>query len=544
MREAWGLQRLTGSDRILAELYRIIPPGIKVIDHAFARVFWDLNKVERSLRNQLKEKTELEEKLKRDQKRLQDIINSLGDAVIVMNREMIIEAVNAEYAAMTGIPEDSVLGQRCGGQACGRGDPGTGKDNPCLFEEVIREGKPRRCLHIVGGAEGRESYYEVSATPLFDADGDLVRVVETFHRVTEQVRLKRETKESAQRFRQFIDSAHDLIIMKDLEGRYLVINRRAARLFDRSPEECIGKTDRELFGPRMGEMFSRRDREVIESRQHISRKEVLELGENKRYLDTFRFPLLDYKGDCRGVCSISRDVTEQRSLERGLIESAKFAALGKLAAGVAHEINNPLSGILSFIEDLLQDVEDGDPRKRDYEVILREALRCRRIVRDLLDYARLQKPVRCPVQINDVVRRVLNMVSNQAAFRNIELSMDLSSPMRPVNIDSGQMQQVLLNLVINAVDAMNGKGRVAVATRYLGAPRKVLVSVSDHGCGIPAGNLGRIFEPFFSTKGPQGNGLGLTVVTSIVEQHGGKVDIDTELGRGTTFRISLPVSEP
>lgn len=373
---------------------------------------------------------------------------------------------------------------------------------------------------------------------------DLYRLMRPGIRIMDHslARVFWDLNESVQLFQRFLDSAHDLITMKDLEGRYLFINPVAAESFNRRPEDFIGKTDRDLFSPSVAALFAGKDREVLDNLAHICHEETLTIEGKRYHLNTVRFPLLDYKGDCRGVCSISRDVTAQENLQRGLIQSEKLAALGKLAAGVAHEINNPLSGILAFIEDLLLDVDPNDPVRRDYEVIRREALRCRRIVRDLLDFARLHRPIRERIDLNGIVRRVLNLVAKQAAFRNIAFDLRLCPSVREVNVDAGQMQQVILNLVMNASDAMDGTGTITIETGCLEHPQEVFLTVSDHGCGIPEENLPKIFEPFFSTKGPRGNGLGLPVIQSIVEQHAGTISVTTEVGKGTTFKISLPAA--
>lgn len=362
-------------------------------------------------------------------------------------------------------------------------------------------------------------------------------------RLQEKIELEARLQESVQRFEQFVNAAHDLIVLKDLDGRYLFINPVAAALFGLRPEEFLGKTDRELFEPGLAELFEKRDRSLLETGRTFSREESLVLGGRRVYLHTVRFPLLDHKGHVVGVGVISRDVTEQKRLQRSLIQSEKLAAVGKLAAGIAHEINNPLSGIITFVEDLLIDVDPADPVRRDYEVIYREALRCRQIVRDLLDYTRLQHPVRQGIDINTVIRRAHGLVSKQAAFRNVDFEFRLSAAPVEVQADPGQMQQVLLNLVMNASEAMDGKGTITIVSGRSGAGRRVFFEVADTGCGIPQDQLEKIFEPFYSTKGARGNGLGLSVVQSIVDQHGGRIRVRSTVGRGTVFRIELPARE-
>lgn len=356
--------------------------------------------------------------------------------------------------------------------------------------------------------------------------------------------LERETEQSEHRFRQFLDAAHDMIVMKDLSGRYLFINQQAAAMTGKSPEDFLGRTDPEVLPAGLAEQIMARDREVMEEKSHVSRGERLVIGGKEHFLDTVRFPLLDYKEDVIGVASISRDVTEQKQLHRELIQSERLAAVGKLAAGIAHEINNPLTGILTFIESLLLDAASDDPNREDYEVIMRETMRCRRIVRDLLDYSRLEKPRRVHSQLNRLVERAVSLVGKQAEFHDIKFEWDLEEDLPEVLVDPNQIQQVILNLVINAKDAMDKAGTIYLRTRLEDSKENVLLDVEDQGRGIAPEKYKTIFEPFFTTKGAQGNGLGLPVVMRIVEQHQGKVSVGSEEGKGSTFRITLPAAGP
>jgi two-component system, NtrC family, sensor kinase len=408
---------------------------------------------------------------------------------------------------------------------------------------VIKTGQPYVVVRYDEKGQGAPGYYEITASPIFDEDGEIVQVVETSRPVTEQIILKRATEESEQRFRQFVDAAHDLITMKNAEGRYLVINPRAAALFGREPGEFIGRTDREVLGAKVARLMAKKERQVIQGGAYQTCQESLLIDGNEHYLDTVRFPLFDYEGKLSGVASISRDVTDHRRLERELIQSEKLAAVGKLAAGVAHELNNPLTGVLTFAEDLLIDAPEDDPRREDYETILREAMRCRQIVRDLLDYSRMEKPHRQDTNLNRVVERAIALAAKQAVFRDVQLDLDLQDDLPAVLADPNQMQQVIVNLVTNAADAMDHRGPLRIVTRCCNAVRSVNLCVSDKGCGIPADDVAQIFEPFYSTKGAQGNGLGLPVVASIIEQHNGRIDVDSQVGVGTTFTVTLPCAD-
>jgi two-component system NtrC family sensor kinase len=237
-------------------------------------------------------------------------------------------------------------------------------------------------------------------------------------------------------------------------------------------------------------------------------------------------------------------VTESQQLQEELVESEKHAAVGKLAAGVAHELNNPLTGILTFSEELLEDSPKDSPLREDLEIIVRETFRCRQIVRDLLDFSRQARPNPQILPVEPVVKKAVQLVNKQAAFHDIDFVMQFEDGLH-VQADFNQLQQVILNLVINARDAMDGKGVLKVRSRSFPERRRVVVDVEDEGCGIPPGQIDKIFEPFFSTKGQRGNGLGLAAVRSIVEQHKGEISVQSKEGAGSTFSILLPaVSGP
>jgi two-component system NtrC family sensor kinase len=224
-----------------------------------------------------------------------------------------------------------------------------------------------------------------------------------------------------------------------------------------------------------------------------------------------------------------------------LLRSEKLSSLGKLAAGVAHEINNPLMGILSFAEDLQDELPENDPRREDCDVIIREALRCRGIVRRLLDFARPEAPSFERVALNRVARQALALVSRQADFRNVRVDVLLEPELPPVGADANQLQQVVLNLIVNARDAVGTRGRISISTHSLTGGDRVELVVDDTGNGVPEELREKIFEPFFSTKKDRGTGIGLGVSRSIAEAHGGHLLVADAPSGGARFRLILPI---
>jgi len=246
------------------------------------------------------------------------------------------------------------------------------------------------------------------------------------------------------------------------------------------------------------------------------------------------------------------DMTRKLSeAQRQIYQSEKLAAVGQLAAGVAHEINNPLTGVLTYASFLLKRAEDKPEFKEDLDVIVRETKRCRQIVRGLLDFARQMPPEKQACDLVEIVERAVQIVQVQLAARRVELRKQLRADLPQVHVDANQIQQVLVNLLLNASDAIgDGGGAITLgadlAPQEDGAgdrARQIEVWVRDTGSGIAPANLEKIFDPFFSTKGRKGTGLGLAVAWGIIEKHNGRIEVQSEVGKGTTFRVLLPIPE-
>jgi two-component system NtrC family sensor kinase len=237
---------------------------------------------------------------------------------------------------------------------------------------------------------------------------------------------------------------------------------------------------------------------------------------------------------------VEERTAELRRMQAQMIQSEKMVAIGKLAAGVAHEINNPLTGVLTNSSLMLEDLPDDHPWREDLQTIVNETLRCRKIVKGLLDFSRQTKPQRTLLNMDQVVEDVLALVRNQTVFRSIRLSWNLDPHLPDVLADADQMRQVVLNIVLNAAEAMVQGGELRVSSSADRVRGTVDVAIADTGPGIPDEVRARIFEPFFTTK-KTGTGLGLAVAYGIMERHRGELLIDTARGKGTTFTIRLPI---
>ena len=230
----------------------------------------------------------------------------------------------------------------------------------------------------------------------------------------------------------------------------------------------------------------------------------------------------------------------------------KLASVGLLAAGIAHELNNPLTGVLTFSTLVRKNLPDDSPEAEDLDLVIQETRRCAGIIRRLLDFAREKAPEKNYADLNRLIEKTVQLIAQSAQAADIEINMDLDESLPPVWMDENLVEQVIMNMLVNAEHSIQGGGRITVRTRLLddqrhGGRDKAAVAtaeltIADTGCGIPAEDLQKIFDPFFTTKGVgKGTGLGLSVSHGTIEAHGGSIEVESTVGEGTEFRIYLPL---
>ena len=259
------------------------------------------------------------------------------------------------------------------------------------------------------------------------------------------------------------------------------------------------------------------------------------------YYSISTYPLTE-NGDVIGAIEISRDITKDINIQKTMINQEKLASIGRLSAGVAHEINNPLTTILTTAMLLQEDLDPHDPSYHELDTIAKEALRCRKIVTSLLDFARQSKPMKKESKVNDLIQESVALTRKQAAFKDVNLTQQLADNLPSIFLDSGQIQQSIINLVLNAIEATDPGGSITVTSRFEIRKKNIEITIIDTGEGISAEDLDKIFDPFYTTK-PEGTGLGLAITLGIIEQHGGTIEVDSKKGRGSTFKIKLPVNQ-
>jgi two-component system NtrC family sensor kinase len=350
-------------------------------------------------------------------------------------------------------------------------------------------------------------------------------------------------RSSEERYRSLIESAEDMIYTVDKECKILSVNKYYERITGKRAEYIIGKSILDALQYQDPEAICRILRKVLETSKSVSREELVRIGEKDYWLDTKYKPFYTSGDRIGAVLVIARDVTEHKSMEAQLFHAEKLASLGSLSAGVAHEMNNPIAIILGFTEMLLERFPEGSKEHDILNTIERQGNNCKRIVENLLAFARLPQKSTIETDVLDDLQKVVNVVMNTLLTKKIDLKTDIEEDLPAVKGDSQQLEQVFLNIINNAVAAMDGGGTLTVSARHI--HDKVCIDFKDTGHGISPENMDKIFEPFFTTKKVgEGTGLGLSVSYGIVKKFGGDIQVKSKVGnnRGTTFTVLLPVA--
>lgn len=340
------------------------------------------------------------------------------------------------------------------------------------------------------------------------------------------------------------DAIADLVVLISPDGYLQMVNKAFQVDYHCSADRVIGRHTEELAKeyPVPFQLFSQISR--IRLREPVSDCKRLDNGQS---FETHFYPAVDDNGELKNIVCYAKEVTQQKQMEYRMQQNEKLVALGQLAAGVAHEINNPLGIILCHTDLLKEDLAQAPDTLKDLSLIEKHVRNCQRIVRDLLSFARNQQTTRTPGQLNSAVEQVVSMVASQLAKQHIVLELELDPAMPIFAMDIEKMKQVVMNLIINAAQAIGNTredGRITVKSHYFSIANQAKLFVLDNGPGIAPEIKDKIFEPFFTTKGlKEGTGLGLSLSYGIVHDHGGEITIESAPGQETVFTVVLPLQD-
>jgi PAS domain S-box-containing protein len=496
-------------------------------------------------------------KLQRERQWIESIMKSVADPIVLtdLDNQILLQNRRAEELFS-------------GSANAGEGKRRALKMNDLLFSAylssaaVSSSGVVQRDITLVDPLEGSDIHFEVISTPAVNARSEPLGLVSIFRDVTDLreaneelarnfVKLQQAESESRRerdRLDLIIENVGHPIVVCDTSGNFILCNRRAELLF----QESDSFRPRAAAAVRANAVTLTSFISGLASDAESGRQAEIELidPEDGRSLpmEITAREVLDATGQVTAVVSILHDLTEIRELERRrveqqLFESEKLAAVGRLAASIAHEVNNPLEAIKNALY-LMQTGSNDEKNDRFLEIARKETERVSHIIRQMLGFARRSGEVDW-VNVNQVLEETLVLLEKKLKQSHIKLVLKLDESLPKIRARADQLRQVFLNLVINAQQAIESEGEIVVSTaRYEQALQpSILIQLSDTGVGIQEDDLARIFEPFFST-GKKGTGLGLWVTQDIVRQHGGRIEVSSERGKGTVFTIILQVDSP
>ena len=478
---------------------------------------------------------QLFERVLRSQHEWESTFDGLADAVLIYDDERRVRRTNRAAAQMLNRELADLVGDTC----CRIGF--CGSQHGCAVERVLVS-RERAVLEVISP----RSYHvlHVTVDPILGEEGEVIGVVQLVRDLDDLRRTEAELRRQQHFLVNLVESAHDAIFVIDLAGRLVWSNSHLAGLTGRLVSEMLGKSY-QVFVP---------EDESGEFEQYF---EAARLGDTRRFEASIynaangeeRRVVMTYspiheEGKVVSVLGVARDVTEEKSIAERSQQADKLRALGQLASGVAHDVNNDLAAILGRVQRLMRNPE-YDSLRRDLEVIETAALDSAQTVRRIQNFARQQGHADFePVDLNGLVRDAIEITRTRwlddAQSRGIKYTVEFEAAnIPPILGDGSQLREVFVNLIINALDAMP-KGGALRASSSLIEDGEVQVRLSDDGIGIPRRIRERIFEPFFSTKGASGTGMGLAVSYGIVTRHSGRIDVDSEAGRGATFTLTFP----
>ncbi len=471
-------------------------------------------------------------------------IQSFPQRLMVVSPEFEILASNE-----TGPGGSSPTGHKCHELHHGRKSP----CKHCAVLDVMESGQPafKPRPHYSGDSRRVPCYFSYPIPPGDDQSDAYVTVDFDVPALT----LVEEHQKRSQAFLQnLILSAADCVIAADHDGRILIYNNSAEDVFGYSADEAVRSLNvRSIYDEGVAYDVMRRlraDEPDGRGKLRAHHAEIIAKG-GERIPISLNASIV-YEGDTE-VATIGyfHDRREQIRLKKEMqrtqlqvLQAEKMASLGKLAAGVAHQLNNPLGGIVLYAKLVTEEYELEAGAREDIERVLRDAKRCRDTVKELLEFARQTRHLIHPHDLNTAIVRTLFLLENQVLFQNIVVDKDLT-PLPEARVDMQQINHVLMNIILNAAQAMEGRGRLSVCSSLVAAGDRVRIEVADTGPGIPKEVLPHIFEPFFTTKGEgDGTGLGLSLVYGIVKDHHGSIVAKNRPEGGAVFVIELPVAGP
>ena len=543
---------LTGSPALRDTIYEKRPSGVSIIDHKATRLLWDLIQIEIDHTQLTRERQSL---MDRTRGQTQVILDSLPYRIMVVGLDMTIDTVNQTFLNDQGLEHDDVIGRRCYEVRYGLNKPCYEYGRTCFMTERLEEMKEKGLVSTYQEYKdetGETRFDVVTIAPIYDDRGEVAQLLEASRDVTSRIRLEREVQKSNTFFEKVIASTVDGIVVVDTKGNVLIFNEGMENLTGYAADEIINR----------GHLSSFYNIDVAKENMRKMRSDqygppgklnpttmTITTKKGEEIPVTLSASLITIEGKEIGSVGVFTDIREvlkmRKELEDAniqLIQSQKIASIGRMAAGVAHEINNPLSAILIYAELLRDSLKDKAEHIKDVQEIIDQTLRCKKIVSELLEFSRKSAGKISSFSLENFLTKCLDLLIHKAQFHNIEVVTDIEKDMPNLVGDMSQLQQVFTNLLVNAADAMDGKGSLTISVKFEPDRETFVIKVSDTGPGIPQNLRDKIFDIFFTTKPVgKGTGLGLSISQNIIKIHGGNISFECPPDGGTTFIVELPL---
>jgi two-component system cell cycle sensor histidine kinase/response regulator CckA len=504
--------------------------------------------VDRALRDkaQRREAARLQEVIWRAKREWEHTFDTVSDPVMIKDEQFRIKRANRATTRLLGLEFSQLIGQPCYQVVHGRAEP----IPECPFQRMLVSGKEeRRDIEVPGLGK----VFDATATPVRDSGGGVQGCVEVLRDITERKRAEEALQRVNEMLQALIHASPVPIVAVDAEGVVFLWNPAAEQVFGWTAEEAVGEFNPLIPAGAPDELRALRER--VLAGESFTGVELRRQRKDGKLVDVSfsAAPVRNADGKIMWIMEVLEDITERKRLEGHLRQSQKMEAVGKLAGGVAHDFNNLLTAIMGYSELVLTHLREGDRVRKHVLEIKKAGESAASLTRQLLAFSRRQVLVPQILDLNSVVSNMQKMLRRMIS-EDVELEAVLAGDLGCVRADLGQVEQVIMNLAVNARDAMPEGGKLTIQTANVEldesyarshidvAPgRYVRLTVTDTGCGMDAETLSHIFEPFYTTKEEgKGTGLGLATVYGIVKQSAGHIAVSSEPGRGTIFRIFLP----
>ncbi len=496
----------------------------------FATVFEDVT-----------DRKKTEEIFRESEERYRVVVESTDDLVTIVDSEGRFTYVNYAAEKILGVKPDRCAGLKASDFIHPDDMDKTAKwFESCVKNRIVSSTADNRQVNRL---TGETRYLHWTSNFHYDEEGNVKNVTGIARDFTKWKRSEELLKASEQRFRAIVTNAQAIIFIIDMDGTFLLSEGKALSLLGLKPGQVVGQSVYDLYAD-----YPSIIQAVKETLKGEMISDIIDL--DGIFFDIFYSPYTDPDGNIIGTIGMAIDITERKRSEVALVKSEQMAAVGEIASGIAHELNNPLATILGCTESLLQRFEQYDllPESdrefvRDYLLmILTEVRHSANIIHDLLDFSRIRPLTLAPLQISDLILSTVNLMDIQSRYGNYIFTVKLNENLPDIVGDRNRLRQVFIILLTNAAESMKNGGEIRITAGHDAVGKKIFIKFQDEGVGIDEKDKEKIFEPYYTTKiTRRGTGLGLPIARNIIEKHNGTIEVSSTLNRGSTVTVKLPV---